>query len=129
MSDDLSESMNIFKGNRRYEYKPQDPRVLKAEQYLESVVEDMKAGTWQHYPIPAPRKVGRPKKSIVPPVDADGVEEDEVDQDYDDKDDIDAVLLESVEEGARKKKKSKPKQKRWHQAETKAKMQTMLTLQ
>ncbi len=128
MSDDLTEAMNVMKGSRRYEYKPHDPRVKKAEVYLQTVVDDMKKGTWQHYPFPpAKKKRGRPKRSIVEREMAEEKAlEDELDQDYDDKDDADAVLEESIEEGVKRKKKSK--QKRSHQADTWRVMQSKMTL-
>jgi hypothetical protein len=114
-------SLNIIKGNRRYEYKDNDPRVAIAQDFLNQTLEDMENGTWQHYPFPEKKqpRVRRkgPKRVAVEEKVEDG------DEEYDD--DADALIQEAVEVPAEKKKK---RQKRSHQADAKTKMQSKMTL-
>ena len=94
LSEDLSASLNIIKGNRRYEYKENDPRVTKAEEFLNQTLKALEKRTWQHYPFPEAKKPrGRPKgqKKVV-------VEDKEEDAEEEFDDDADALLMQAVAE-------------------------------
>src|SRR4051794_25824791 len=49
LSKDLTKAMNVHKGSRRYEYKLDDPRVARAEDFLNRMLSEMEDGYWQHY--------------------------------------------------------------------------------
>ena len=122
MSKDLSKSMNIFKGSRRYEYKENDPRVTKAEEFLSVILDELESGTFKHYPLPPPPKPrGRPKKRKQM---EEAPLEEEVDNDYED--DIDELVVQQVE--VEDHKKRKVSQRRSHQADTWVKMQEKLEI-